>query len=394
MGELISIIVPVYNVADYIEHCILSILRQTYSNLEILLVDDGSTDGSSELCDKYQQIDSRIKVIHNRHEGLVKTRKIGAEQSSGKFITIVDGDDWIDVGTCEHMLKLIHDSQADVVDVGYKKEYGNYYEITQKSIIPGIYDRKDFDSCLFPLLWNQADVHGVVHTIWGKLYRRDVYIWCQNLVDDRVGIGEDLMYFYALLLKIDKYAMSDICLYHYRQRKTSMVHDIDDSVIENVNYLYENIKQIEKSLGVNNILYRKIRRYLYEFAVQYAGQILETKATRMYMVPWHLIPSGAKLALYGAGSVGKAFYAQLMCSDYCSLGIWVDKNDEMYKKKGFRVEPVKQLERTECDVILIAVKDRKMKDQIVKELELLRLGKKRLIWEPPKIVGHAYFMDI
>ena len=115
MNELISIIVPVYNVKPYLNRCVDSIIKQTYKNIEILLIDDGSTDGSSELCDKLSDIDSRIKVIHKKNGGLSSARNRGLLEMNGKYVGFVDSDDYIreDMYSVLYHTMINHD--ADIV---------------------------------------------------------------------------------------------------------------------------------------------------------------------------------------------------------------------------------------------------------------------------------------
>ena len=112
----ISIIVPIYNVEDYLPRCIESICQQTYKNLEIILVNDGSTDNSSNICNLYAQKDDRILVIHKQNGGLVTARKEGLRVSSGDFVGFVDGDDYIEPDMYDNLLRVILDKHADVVD--------------------------------------------------------------------------------------------------------------------------------------------------------------------------------------------------------------------------------------------------------------------------------------
>lgn len=125
MNDLISIIVPVYNVEKYLNKCIDSIINQTYKNIEIILVDDGSTDNSGKICDEYLLRDSRIKVIHKNNGGLSSARNEGINISSGEYIGFVDSDDWVEPNMYEEMYKKILYSNADIVDCGYWKEYEN-----------------------------------------------------------------------------------------------------------------------------------------------------------------------------------------------------------------------------------------------------------------------------
>ena len=118
MDSLISIIVPVYNVELYLNECINSIRNQTYKNLEIILIDDGSTDNSGKICDEYAKIDSRIVVIHKENKGVTSARKVGVEIANGKYIGFVDSDDYIDKEMYKNMLKKILETDADFIDCG------------------------------------------------------------------------------------------------------------------------------------------------------------------------------------------------------------------------------------------------------------------------------------
>ena len=125
---LLSVVVPVYNVEPYLERCIQSILNQTYKNLEVILVDDGSTDKSGSVCDEYVLQDDRVKVIHKKNGGLVSARKAGAAIATGSYITAVDSDDWIESNMFEEMMKQKQDESAENDD-----QKINLIDMAQKS---------------------------------------------------------------------------------------------------------------------------------------------------------------------------------------------------------------------------------------------------------------------
>ena len=118
MTDLISIIVPVYNKEKYIKKCVDSLIKQSYSDIEIILVDDGSTDKSPEICDEYAERDSRIRVIHRENGGLSVARNTGIENANGKYLMFVDADDWVAVDFCEAALKSISENDADIAVFG------------------------------------------------------------------------------------------------------------------------------------------------------------------------------------------------------------------------------------------------------------------------------------
>lgn len=117
-SPLISIIVPVYNVEPYVSKCLESILRQTYQNIEIIIIDDGSTDGGSDICDAYAHKDKRIKVIHQSNEGVSGARNVGLRIAKGEFIGFVDSDDWIEADMYEYLLQNIQQQDADIAICG------------------------------------------------------------------------------------------------------------------------------------------------------------------------------------------------------------------------------------------------------------------------------------
>lgn len=125
---LISIIVPVYNVEDYLERCIVSIQQQTYSELEIILVDDGSTDSSGKICDEYKNKDSRIRVFHKKNGGLSDARNLGIEVAKGDFFAFIDSDDWIDIDMLEVLYKAVQKYDADIAECSFRCIYKDHVE--------------------------------------------------------------------------------------------------------------------------------------------------------------------------------------------------------------------------------------------------------------------------
>ena len=140
----ISIIIPVYNVESYIRECLESLINQTYQNLEIILVDDGSTDSSGEICDIYCKKDKRIIVIHKANGGLVSARKAGLRIATGEYATYVDSDDWIDVNTYEELMHLAFKYNPDIIAFDFIKQYSDFKIEQIQSLQEGFYDKKRF----------------------------------------------------------------------------------------------------------------------------------------------------------------------------------------------------------------------------------------------------------
>lgn len=170
---LISVIVPIYNVEKWLRDCVKSILNQTYKNLEIILIDDGSTDRCGQICDQFLEKDSRIKVFHKANGGLSDARNYGLSQASGKYICFVDSDDYIEENMIEKLYLAIRKSDAEVAVCNFLYQY----EVLGKTPDPYSYQiekEKVLTGKEFILLKNQKCVFCVV--AWNKLYRRDVFM--------------------------------------------------------------------------------------------------------------------------------------------------------------------------------------------------------------------------
>ena len=186
---MISIIVPIYNIEAYLEECIKSIIKQTYKELEIILVDDGSTDGSSEICDEFASQDKRIKVIHKQNEGLVLARKNGLQYVKGDYVLFVDGDDWIESNMCEELMKVMKQTDADIVHSGYFREL-------VLNLPPGLYySRNSYraDEFIRKHILNAEPDEEISFSIWSKLFRTPVIKKSYGLVPDCVDYGEVLL---------------------------------------------------------------------------------------------------------------------------------------------------------------------------------------------------------
>ena len=151
---MISVIVPVYNVEKYLKRCVDSILNQTYTDFELLLVDDGSTDGGPQICDDYAARDPRVRVIHKTNGGLISARNEGIHAARGSYVCILDGDDW----ALENMLQFIHDRLAespvplDMVLFAADNVYEDHLEETINETPEGYYDRERLEKEIFPVL--------------------------------------------------------------------------------------------------------------------------------------------------------------------------------------------------------------------------------------------------
>ena len=214
---LISVIIPVYNVKTYLQDCIESVLRQTYRNLQIILVDDGSTDASGEMCDQYAKKDSRITVIHKKNGGLSDARNVGIEYAQGEYIGFVDSDDWIDVDMYQKLLSLILETEADIAVCEAIEVYGDTYYSRASNQKLLLADKQKALDILFE--GNKYKCHA-----WNKLYRKKLF---SNIQFPVGRYYEDIFVMHLLYDHSNRIAFLDEGLYYYRQRENSIVHTLN-----------------------------------------------------------------------------------------------------------------------------------------------------------------------
>jgi glycosyltransferase involved in cell wall biosynthesis len=245
MEPMLSIIVPVYNVSCFLNKCVASILAQTFTDYELILVDDGSTDNSGEICDSFAAQDKRIRVIHKANNGVVSARKAGISVARGKYAGYVDGDDWIDPHMYESMVKYMDEYDCDMVmcDVEHENKYLPFSSgETYLDIEGGYYDRAKMERDVLPKMLYTGHFYkfGIYPVIWNKLYKREKLIKHQMAVNDIIRIGEDAACVYPYIFEAESmYFIKNMSLYHYRRSQNQMTASYDNLHFERFKSLYE-----------------------------------------------------------------------------------------------------------------------------------------------------------
>lgn len=219
---LFTAIVPVYNVENFLPKCVETILAQSFTNFELILVDDGSTDLSSEICDSFAKKDSRVKVIHKENSGPVVARQVGVQVASGEYIVFIDGDDWISPIYFEKFAKIISVYHCDVLCCGavwWKNE--NDYKNKTCGVKYGFYDKEKIEKEIFPMLIESKSGEYFSPSLWAKVFSIKKYRQ-QQLVNTFVNIGEDGACVKPCVYHADSMFVFDDCLYFYRYVDSSM----------------------------------------------------------------------------------------------------------------------------------------------------------------------------
>lgn len=227
MNEVISIIVPVYNVAPYLEKCLNSIKKQTYTNLEVLCVDDGSTDDSGKILDAFAKEDARFRVFHQKNQGTGSARNLALEHITGDYIGFVDPDDWIE----PEMFEMLHDSikktGTDIVTCGYymdKEDGSAVWMQNRKKVSEDTLQTKDF----LKYIYCRDEYKGVGGYLWTRLFRVQVIEGAEAeepiRFEETLIPGQDVYFIAKSCVRAKTMVYLSIPLYHYVQRTTSVMH--------------------------------------------------------------------------------------------------------------------------------------------------------------------------
>lgn len=215
MTDKISIVVPIYNAERYLEECVNSLKMQSYSNIEIILINDGSVDNSAKICDELKKNDARIKVIHNANNGVSISRNLGIDISEGKYVTFVDADDYVSNKYVENLYNLIVENNADISVTGNDEIFnGTVIRVNKK-----INKILTLEETIKELLKEKY----ISSVCWGKLYKKEIIEKNKIIFDSKLKIGEDFKFIIEVLQNSGKIVIDTReNLYHYRVNENSV----------------------------------------------------------------------------------------------------------------------------------------------------------------------------
>lgn len=270
---LVSVVLPIYNVEMYLERCIESIVNQTYKNLEIILVDDGSPDHCPQICDEWGKKDSRIRVVHKVNAGLGMARNTGIEHATGKYICFFDSDDYVKTDTIEKTVGLAEKVNADVVTFGYSNVDNNglvkseYVPSTVKEIFHGKEVQEEFLPDM--LAERKESVNKRLHmSAWASLYSMKLIKesgW--KFVSEREIIAEDVYSLLVLYKSVQCVAVLSEALYFYCDNGASLTHTYRKDRYKKIEKFYIETTQKAKQLGYSEKVIDCVRMPYYSFTI-------------------------------------------------------------------------------------------------------------------------------
>jgi len=383
---LISIIVPIYNVKNYLTKCIESIIHQTYQNLEIILVDDGSTDGSSQICDAYAEKDSRIVVIHKVNEGsVVGARKAGALTATGEYVINVDGDDWISSSRIENMVSKGVATGADMVYLnGRYIQWGDNYSLEEPNIEEGYYSAdeicpylQDTDVCfirrIFPLMG-----------CWG--IKRDLHEKIQMMIDNRIFTTSDQVFFWLCLLEAKSVYVMKETGYYYVMRESSITHSPGKRRLQSISLVYRSIKKALDQHHCDKHMYRRLLFMITRMLLETDYDVFYSYSDE-FLYPYSSIKKGSRIIVYGAGLTGIRLMESITRDNKYPVSAWIDKNVRDKEIGGFSPYEPEHIHEVEYDYIAIAIQDAVVSQRVKTFLIDMNIDESKIACMNPEVIS-------
>lgn len=382
----LSVIVPVYNTEKYLQQSVESIIRQRYKDIEVILIDDGSTDGSGDICDRYAAAYDNIKVIHQKNGGNVSARCRGAEEAAGEYVTFMDSDDWIAEDMYETLMKAAETEECDIVSQsGYTVYDGGQYYLVEGSTMFGTYKTgKNYGVFLSRMMYDEGkNCVGIGPSLSHKVIKKEVMDDVVKKVDKNIVLGGDAAIFYSSCLKANSICIIEGHGYFYRIRRMSVSHSYDATYFNKIHTLYKYFENCFVDYDECYGLMGQLRKHLWHFLSAQMEQIFGMEFKSVYLFPYRLINKGSKIILYGAGKVGRSYYEQIKKNEYCDVVAWVDSN--AYKKDK-NILPPMEIAGMKYSQIVIAVKKKQSVEEIIRGLVELGVDVGKIVWEEPCVM--------
>ena len=350
----LSIIIPVYNVEKYLSRCLNSILTQTYKNLEVILIDDGSTDNSMNICKDYVKKDARFKLYTKENGGACSARKAALKYITGNYVTCVDSDDWIESNAYSDLMESVKLYNPDVVACSFWKEFEKFKIVRNDYLEEGYYSKEKLHMVMDkvnkkrPLCW-QVISGGLCN----KIFKRNLFEKYQELVPNEIYIGEDMAVVLPMMFEIESLYICKIPYYHYCQNKKSSSWAWREGeferlkvLVEYLRHYYYKYKDIVYQRFILNSIYFAMIAIMYDLPKTYFKK----------GIPFlKKINSNSRVIVYGKGVYAANLIEVIKKNRICNLIGNVDSND---------VETLFDINKDNYDYVVIAILDSEIVDNI------------------------------
>lgn len=381
----ISVIIPIYNGETYIKRCLDSILQQTLKEIEIICVDDGSTDSTYEILREYQKKDDRIIILRQDNQGAHVAKKRGIEAANSEYITFVDSDDWIEPFLLENMLIKI--AGTDMVSCCYYVETVGGYEIKRGDDFEhGVIENVKTNVPFLSRAIYDRDKHMLrpfSYILCNKLFRREILVEAVNRISSVLRVSEDALLLYRYLFLCKDITISDIAGYHYCYNGSSVTRKLYSGWLRDMGAFYVEMEQMIKEEGIH-ILSEQLQHWTTLNACHgLNNQMWENDAI---WIPQYIADlsdvKNKKVVLYGAGRAGMDIYRQMRHFNY-DVVAWLDWCYKDFECTEYKVMPPESIKEISYDIVYVAVASSNVAENIKQYLLGMGVELERIYWQEP-----------
>lgn len=384
----ISVIVPVYNAEKYLRRCLDSVLNQTYKKLEIILVDDGSTDGSARIMEEYAKRDERVVLFRQiQNMGLTCARKTGVGLATGDYISYVDADDEISLIRCEELLPQM-EAGIEIIVTDVTQVYSQHSRQKMTNYFPEkTYNAEEINSEILTHIVDTEHFHkkNLRTYVWGSFFSCSLLKKCQLLVADEVVMGEDAVCFLWCLLYAQSLSIVSGATYYYYKNTGSMCHissfdDENRKKVRKSHVAFEKFMQdYQRKLpeGVRDIVGKQLRHTFYYLTMASDYRLLMEQRPQVTFFPF-AVPVTAKVVIYGAGSFGQQLFEFWSGRKEVKILAWCDRSFEKYIAAGLEVHPPERILEVNAEYVLMAIAQYDVARIAAEDLVAMGVAQKRI----------------
>ena len=367
MKKRLSIIIPVYNAEKTLRRCLDSILCQSFRDYEIILVDDGSSDNSWNICLEYQNRDKRVCAYRKENGGAGSARKYAALRSKGEYITCIDSDDWIENDAFDGLFAIIDEFHPEMIACSFKKDFLEYETIRDDFLYEGLYQKSQLEETILNVCGKEQFFCPIINaSLCCKIIKRDLFVRNQTKVPDEIVMGEDLAVVESILFEVKTVYISKHAYYHYCSNRNSTTWKWNKGEYAKFQmlaiYLLRTSKQLLfASESVKYALYFAMMEILYDLPSKYFQNGIP-------FLPQ--IHKNSKIVLFGKGSFSENLKFVIQRNALCKIISVVDSTD---------VDILVSLEPEQYDHVLIAVLDGITVRKIKEDLIIKKIPEKKIL---------------
>lgn len=389
MSELLSVIIPVYQAKEYLAQCVDSVVNQTYENIEVILIDDGSTDGSSQLCDELSVKYVNVSVKHISNCGPFQARKTGAIIANGKVVTFVDADDWIENDAYEKLMRIYQKYKPEIICFAYKTSI--HETISERYCEEKLYGTEAIAKEIMPYMMYDPQIRGrrISPSVCCKIMDKNLFLRVTDGIDDVITWGDDALVSYPAISLAKSIYITNESFYIYRENQNSGTHYFPPKRVDELTSFFCAMKRHIEQYGDHNGLSFQLECYMRSFVEMMTIDLWGIHSRgASYTFPYDCVSAGSSVQIYGAGHVGKSYVYELLHNDSVELRGWYDSNySEIREYAGIEIQSPAEIVNVESDLILIAVLDENIANEIRENLIQLGVDADSIVWKKP-IAGY------